>query len=287
MRDRDSTMLTGASVAITSPVAGESLGFTPQHGITGTPGGDTLTLSGTATLAQYEDVLRSVTYDNSSQNPPNVTRILSFVVTDAGGLPSEPSFQGVDLTPVNDAPVVTTSAGSTPYTENAAATAIDDGLTVTDADDTALEGATVTIATGLQAGDELLFTDQNGITGDDTVPGVLTLTGTASVADYQTALRSVEFSSTNDDPVSTKTVEFIVDDGDDESAAATKDLTITPVDDGPEAVDDSATVNEDAAAAAIDVLANDTDVDGGPMTIQATVRTRRTARWRSRAAVPA
>ena len=179
VRDRDSTMLTGASVAITSPVAGESLAFTPQHGITGTPGGDTLTLSGTATLAQYEDVLRSVTYDNSSQNPPNVTRILSFVVTDAGGLPSEPSFQGVDITPVNDAPVVTTSAGSTPYTENAVATPVDSGLTVADVDDAGLEGATVEIVAP-QTGDQLLFTDQSGITGTGSGTASLTLMGTAT-----------------------------------------------------------------------------------------------------------
>ena len=44
-------------------------------------------------------------------------------------------------------------------------------------------------------------------------------------------------------------------------------ITVTDVNDPPTAVDDSATVVEDSAAGAIDVLANDTDVDGGPMTI--------------------
>ena len=43
-------------------------------------------------------------------------------------------------------------------------------------------------------------------------------------------------------------------------------VTVTCVDDAPVAVDDSATVGEDSGATAIDVLANDTDVDGGPMT---------------------
>ena len=41
-------------------------------------------------------------------------------------------------------------------------------------------------------------------------------------------------------------------------------VTVTCVDDPPVAVDDSATVPEDAAATAILVLANDTDPDGGP-----------------------
>ncbi len=41
-------------------------------------------------------------------------------------------------------------------------------------------------------------------------------------------------------------------------------VTVTCVDDPPVAVNDSATVNEDSGANAINVLANDTDADGGP-----------------------
>ena len=44
-------------------------------------------------------------------------------------------------------------------------------------------------------------------------------------------------------------------------------ITVTNADDPPVAVDDTATVVEDAAATAIDVLANDTDTDGGPKSI--------------------
>ncbi|MCF6376699.1 Ig-like domain-containing protein [Nocardioides KLBMP 9356] len=45
-------------------------------------------------------------------------------------------------------------------------------------------------------------------------------------------------------------------------------ITVTCVDDAPVAVDDAATVVEDAGAGAIAVLANDTDLDGGPRTIE-------------------
>jgi len=45
-------------------------------------------------------------------------------------------------------------------------------------------------------------------------------------------------------------------------------VTVTDVDDPPVAVGDTKTVTEDDAATAIDVLANDTDVDGGPRTVQ-------------------
>jgi hypothetical protein len=44
-------------------------------------------------------------------------------------------------------------------------------------------------------------------------------------------------------------------------------VTVTCVDDAPAAVDDVATVLEDSGAGAIDVLGNDTDVDGGAKTV--------------------
>ena len=46
-------------------------------------------------------------------------------------------------------------------------------------------------------------------------------------------------------------------------------VTVTCVDDPPVAVNDTATVAEDAAATAITVLTNDTDVDSGPKAITA------------------
>jgi VCBS repeat-containing protein len=51
------------------------------------------------------------------------------------------------------------------------------------------------------------------------------------------------------------------------SAAATVSITVNAVDDPPVAEDDSKTVAEDSGQTPIDVLANDTDVDGGTMQI--------------------
>ena len=50
-------------------------------------------------------------------------------------------------------------------------------------------------------------------------------------------------------------------------STATVSMTVSCVDDDPTAVDDSATVAEDAGVTSINVLNNDTDPDGGPMTI--------------------
>ena len=50
-------------------------------------------------------------------------------------------------------------------------------------------------------------------------------------------------------------------------SSTTVSVTVTCVDDAPVAVNDAATVAEDSGANAINVLANDTDVDGGPKSI--------------------
>ncbi len=51
--------------------------------------------------------------------------------------------------------------------------------------------------------------------------------------------------------------------------SATVAVTVTCVDDNPVAVNDAATVLEDSSNNAIDVLANDTDIDGGPKDVTA------------------
>jgi large repetitive protein len=57
---------------------------------------------------------------------------------------------------------------------------------------------------------------------------------------------------------------YKANDGALDSNTATVEITVTPVDDPPVAVEDSATVGEDSGPSAIDVLANDTDGgDGG------------------------
>jgi len=41
-----------------------------------------LSLGGAATLAQYEAALRTITYNNTSDNPSTQTRTVSFVIND-------------------------------------------------------------------------------------------------------------------------------------------------------------------------------------------------------------
>ena len=143
------------------------------------------------------------------------------------------------------------------------------GVTVTDADSANLTGATVRITGNFAAGEDVLDAAlaQPSITavfsGD-----TLTLSGTATVAEYQDALRAVTYENTSDDPsTATRTVTFQARDAGGFGGADTHGVTVAAVDDAPVAVDDGATVLEDAAATAVAVLANDTDVDDGPASI--------------------
>ena len=101
----------------------------------------------------------------------------------------------------------------------------------------------------LNGQDTLAFTTQNGITGTWTAgTGVMALSGTATVAQYQTALRSITYNNNSDYPnTSTRTVTFAVSDGTNTSNTASRNITVTAVNDAPAGADGSATLNEDAA----------------------------------------
>jgi VCBS repeat-containing protein len=117
---------------------------------------------------------------------------------DDGRADSAAATVTVTVTGVNDPPRLSgVETGALDYLAGSPAAAVTGGLTVADLDSADLTRATVRIGTGLDSGDDALeFTSQAGITGTyDSGTGVLTLTGTAPKAAYQTALRSVRFTS--------------------------------------------------------------------------------------------
>jgi len=155
--------------------------------------------------------------------------------TGTGGALTDTDSVNITVNAANDAPVVTTTAGNLAYTENAAATAIDPGLTVTDGDSTNLTGATVAITANFVSGEDVLaFVNQLGITGSfNSGTGALTLTGTTTVANYQTALRSVTYANSSDNPsTAIRTVTFTANDGT-ATGSATRGIAITAVNDAP------------------------------------------------------
>ncbi len=129
----------------------------------------------------------------------------------------------------NDIPVVSTvEAFARVYAEHGGPQSISDTVTLTDANDTNLTGAVIAITAGYDAAnDSLAFTSANGITVASNTGGVLTLTGTATVAQYQAAIRAVTYENAfTTESIATRTFSISVsDDGGGTSVVATRDMT--------------------------------------------------------------
>jgi large repetitive protein len=227
--DVDSTLFTGAKVAITGGfVAGDTLNVdTTGTAVTASYNDATgvLTLSGQDTAIDYQNVLASVAFASTSDNPTSFgtepTRTVTWSLTDLDQTsPSHANATGtvnthVGITPVDDAPTVDLDAGgagtgfTTTYTENATPipiTAAD--LVVGDPDTANLDTSTI-VLTNAKAADSLSFAGALpggiGSTIDTSVPGQITihLANSASVADYQTAISLIQFSNSSDAPDTT------------------------------------------------------------------------------------
>ncbi|MFK8081494.1 MAG: VCBS domain-containing protein, partial [Granulosicoccus sp.] len=176
----------------------------------------------------------------------------------------------ITITGSNDEPVVNLDTTPLVYTENAGRLAVIDGLSVSDSDTANLSGAVIQITGNYVAGeDELTFAALGAISGSFvSATGTLTLTGIASVADYQAALRSVSYENISEAPsVLTRTLSVTVDDGTLASAAATREINIISVNDAPMITSDGAgtvaaiTVDENQLAVTT-VTATDQDAEG-------------------------
>ncbi len=122
------------------------------------------------------------------------------------------------------------------YTENAAGVVLHDGINLVDFDDTHLETAVVEISGGYVNGqDQLLFTNTANISGSwDANTGRLTLSGSATVAEYQSALRSITYQNSSDNPVTTtRTIAWTVNDGDVSSLQRFSTVDVASENDAP------------------------------------------------------
>src|SRR5262249_4180039 len=161
----DNTTLTGATVKVAGGTfAGDGdvlAANTAGTAITASydAATETLFLTGTDTLADYQQVLQSVTFVTGSENPTNfgsaATRTITWVANDGSGSfnLSTAQTETVSITAINDAPTLTNVATGASYTELAAATTLSGALTVADPDNLNLANATVKVAGGTFAGD--------------------------------------------------------------------------------------------------------------------------------------
>ncbi len=106
--DVDNSNLSSATITLTNQPDGLAESLSVNTGATGitavyTPATGVLALTGSASLADYQQVLRSLSYDNTSDNPDTTDRTVTVAVND-GTADSAPATAIVSVEAVNDDP---------------------------------------------------------------------------------------------------------------------------------------------------------------------------------------
>jgi hypothetical protein len=152
------------------------------------------------------------------------------------------------------------------YTENDAPVVITSTITIADADHTTLTSAMVTIDNFVSDQDVLTFANSAEITGSfDAVTGSLTLSGNATLAQYQAAIRSITYHNTSNNPnTALRTVQITVNDGNLNSNTTTRNITVNSINNQPTLSNISKSGQEDQSIAftQADFEAAFADVDG-------------------------
>ncbi|WP_432199573.1 Ig-like domain-containing protein [Erythrobacter sp. W53] len=158
----------------------------------------------------------------------NGTDTITYTIDDGNG-GTDTATITVNVTPVNDAPVAVNDTAATP------------------------EDTPITIP---------VLGNDSDVDGDPlTVSGATSPDGTVTINPDGT----ITFTP-NPDFNGPATITYTIDDGNGGTATATVTVDVTPLNDPPVAVDDTVTTPEDSPVT-VPVLANDSDVDGDPLTV--------------------
>ena len=184
-----------------------------------------LELLGEAPVAEYEAVLRTLTYelvDNTSSYEPRLITIVAF----DGNQFSLEAVSMVTFDSVNDPPLFDLNGDGfgynfvTDFTENGPPVALTDvNMTLFDVDNTSLSSLTVTISNRLDGESEILSlrSDITSVSskGEVTfVDGVLHISGLGEVELYEEVASLIQYQNTADEPDFTmRTITFTANDG--------------------------------------------------------------------------
>jgi 3-deoxy-D-manno-octulosonate 8-phosphate phosphatase KdsC-like HAD superfamily phosphatase len=195
----------------------------------------TLILSGRLPKEDFQQILRDTYYENLSENPNTNDRTVSFVVVDGLGLNSDPGTMQIEITSDNDKPEINLTIATVNYTENDAPKVLDNALTLSDIDDTEIDGAVVTISGNYVQGEDVLSYGGAAFTPVfNPLLGTLTFSGSSLIADYEQALREVRFENTSEAPSTLdRTISFVVNDGSIDSDVQTVTVELTAMNDKP------------------------------------------------------
>ena len=206
----------------------------------------------------------------------------SFIVTvtDEDGL-TDTRTVTITITGTGDAPVIDLNSGTAgidnvvTFTEDAGAINIAAAGTVSDADDTNLQSMTITLTNRPDGSAETLSLSTAAATAAvgltvgayNSTTGQLTISGSATLATYQTILQGILYNNTDQDPdPANRLVTATVSDGTAASTLATTTITVTPVNDAPTAGDDLWVISTNTEARFDLTTLNDFDLEGDALT---------------------
>ena len=221
--------------------------------------GQAVLIIGPGIESDFVAVLQTVAYENTDDHPtvsPN--RVISFTVVDTEGRVSNPvANMRVILTAVNDPPqlsILGDVIDTVEFMEGSGGVFIAPNAIVMDDDGNELLSATVRLQSPNLPADALVYNNLStpAISGSyNPTTGVLQLTGRASLADYETVLSSVMFTSSDSpllgsdgNPVvdPTRLITVVVSDGELNSQMAQVTVQFIPVNDPPVIMINSTTV---------------------------------------------
>jgi len=246
---------------------------TPANGTFYSDAAGTQPLTGTTSITATNN--GATIYFKPDANWNGSTPFTYTAVDNLGTASTTPATGTITVTPVNDAPVV--NFGSITYTENGAATPIVNNFSITDVDSTQLSSAKITL-TGIQAEDLIVspyYKDSNSaetglgikytLTNDADGTIYINLTGKASIAAYETVIKSITYADDSSNPSTTpRGVTIAVTDVDangtnNQTVVHDSQVNVIAVNDAPVTKSASAAGNEDTTIA---VKLTGSDVDG-------------------------
>ena len=209
-----------------------------------------LTLSGSDTIAHYRQVLRTVTYENTSQNPDTTQRIITVVASD-GTSDSQAASAYINVNAINDAPTLTTPS-----------------LTIS-------EGQTLTLtssdiqATDVENSDAAVVITVNSVTAGHFALASDPLTPITAFTQLQINASQVVFVHGGGEAAPTFTLtasDGVLSDG---PKAGT--ITFTNVNDAPALTTNALTLSEGATVVLTSAHIHSTDIESGPTELTYTV----------------
>ncbi len=248
----------GTTIQLTNGNSGTTATNSLSYQVTVASGTATVSLTKVAgiTTAQMQTLVDGMTYQNTSQDPTAANRVVTLIRLDDNGSNTAPNdntatlnhTSTVTVTPVNDPPVLT---GDLTATVNEGATYV---LTATDLGFTDVDD----VAAGVT------FSVSSLTNGTVRVNGVVATTFTGT----QLAAGQVSFQHNGSETTSASFLVNVEDGNEDGSAPvnSTFTFTVTPLNDPPVGVNDTIPVTVNTPVTQ-NVLSNDTDVDGNPLTI--------------------